>query len=43
MSNIQLYLNDQLVDLSDDNPIALTFQINNGRSEESTGEYLQPV
>lgn len=29
MNHIQLYLNDQLVDLSDDNPIALTFQINN--------------
>jgi len=26
--NIQLYLNDQLADLSDDSPIALTFQIN---------------
>ncbi|WP_345948269.1 hypothetical protein ABDD95_15575 [Mucilaginibacter sp. PAMB04274] len=26
---MQLYLNDQLVDLSDDSPIALTFQINN--------------
>ncbi len=26
---MQLYINDQLVDLSDDNPIALTFQINN--------------
>jgi hypothetical protein len=29
MNNLQLYLNDQLVDLSDDSPIALTFQINN--------------
>jgi hypothetical protein len=29
MEQLQLYLNDQLVDLSDDNPIALTFQINN--------------
>lgn len=29
MTNIQLYLNDQLVDLSDDSPIALTYQINN--------------
>ncbi|MFD2145481.1 hypothetical protein [Mucilaginibacter antarcticus] len=29
MNNIQLYINDQLVDLSDDAPIALTFQINN--------------
>jgi hypothetical protein len=29
MNNIQLYINDQLVDLSDDSPIALTFQINN--------------
>jgi hypothetical protein len=29
MDQLQLYLNDQLVDLSDDNPIALTFQINN--------------
>lgn len=26
---MQLYINDQLTDLSDDNPIALTFQINN--------------
>lgn len=26
---MQLYINDQLVDLSDDHPIALTFQINN--------------
>jgi hypothetical protein len=26
---MQLYINDQLADLSDDNPIALTFQINN--------------
>ena len=29
MTNIQLYLNDQLADLSDDSPIALSFQINN--------------
>ncbi|WP_114940453.1 hypothetical protein [Mucilaginibacter endophyticus] len=29
MNQIQLYINDQLVDLSDDSPIALTFQINN--------------
>ncbi|MES2807039.1 MAG: hypothetical protein V4619_00340 [Bacteroidota bacterium] len=29
MTNIELYINDQLVDLSDDAPIALTFQINN--------------
>lgn len=29
MNDLQLYLNDQLVDLSDDSPIALTFQINN--------------
>jgi len=29
MDQLQLYLNDQLVDLSDDSPIALTFQINN--------------
>src|SRR5689334_15168261 len=29
MDQIQLYLNNQLVDLSDDSPIALTFQINN--------------
>ncbi|SDP48643.1 hypothetical protein SAMN05428975_1424 [Mucilaginibacter sp. OK268] len=29
MNQIQLYLNNQLVDLSDDSPIALTFQINN--------------
>jgi hypothetical protein len=28
MDQLQLYLNDQLTDLSDDNPIALTFQIN---------------
>jgi hypothetical protein len=28
MTSIQLYLNDKPVDLSDDNPIALTFQIN---------------
>jgi len=26
---IQLYINDQLVDLNDDSPVALTFQINN--------------
>ena len=29
MQTIQLFINDQLVDLSDDNPIALNFQINN--------------
>jgi hypothetical protein len=29
MNNIQLFINDYLVDLSDDSPIALTFQINN--------------
>jgi hypothetical protein len=29
MNQIQLYINDQLVDLTDDSPIALTFQINN--------------
>lgn len=29
MQRIQLYLNDQLCDLSDDSPMALTFQINN--------------
>ncbi|MEP6610800.1 MAG: hypothetical protein ABJA76_02915 [Mucilaginibacter sp.] len=29
MNQIQLYINDQLADLSDDHPIALTFQINN--------------
>ncbi|WP_158824728.1 hypothetical protein [Mucilaginibacter lacusdianchii] len=29
MNQIQLYLNDTLVDLTDDSPIALTFQINN--------------
>jgi hypothetical protein len=29
MNQLQLYLNDQLADLSDDSPIALTFQINN--------------
>src|SRR5476651_1090256 len=29
MDQLQLYINDQLTDLSDDNPIALTFQINN--------------
>jgi hypothetical protein len=29
MNDIQLFINDQLVDLSDDSPIALTFQINN--------------
>ena len=28
MTNIQLFLNDKPVDLSDDSPIALTFQIN---------------
>lgn len=29
MNQIQLFINDQLVDLNDDSPIALTFQINN--------------
>jgi hypothetical protein len=29
MNHIQLFINDNLVDLSDDSPIALTFQINN--------------
>lgn len=29
MNDLQLYIDDQLVDLSDDSPIALTFQINN--------------
>ncbi|WP_295711011.1 hypothetical protein [Mucilaginibacter sp.] len=29
MEQLQLYINDQLADLSDDSPIALTFQINN--------------
>lgn len=29
MNQLQLYLNDQLVDLADDSPVALTFQINN--------------
>jgi hypothetical protein len=29
MNELKLYINDQLVDLSDDSPIALTFQINN--------------
>jgi len=29
MDQLKLYINDQLVDLSDDTPIALTFQINN--------------
>src|SRR6187551_3213859 len=29
MTQLQLYINDQLVDLADDNPVALTFQINN--------------
>ncbi|MDN3582765.1 hypothetical protein [Mucilaginibacter flavus] len=29
MEQLQLYINDSLVDLSDDSPIALTFQINN--------------
>src|ERR1700753_602841 len=28
MDQLQLYINDQLVDLNDDSPIALTFQIN---------------
>ena len=29
MNHLQLYINDQLVDLNDDSPIALIFQINN--------------
>ncbi|HTD41579.1 MAG TPA: hypothetical protein VK671_13210 [Mucilaginibacter sp.] len=29
MNQLQLYINDQLVDLNNDSPIALTFQINN--------------
>src|SRR5215469_15408241 len=29
MNQLQLYINDQLADLSDDSPVALTFQINN--------------
>ena len=29
MDQLQLYINDQLVDLSEDSPIALSFQINN--------------
>ncbi len=29
MNDLQLYINNQLADLSDDSPIALTFQINN--------------
>ncbi len=29
MNQLQLFINDQLVDLSNDSPIALTFQINN--------------
>ncbi|MFD2870861.1 hypothetical protein ACFS5N_00185 [Mucilaginibacter ximonensis] len=29
MNDLQLYIDDQLVDLTDDSPIALTFQINN--------------
>src|ERR1700748_2551653 len=29
MNQLQLYINDELVDLSDDSPLALTFQINN--------------
>ncbi|MEB0262653.1 MULTISPECIES: hypothetical protein [unclassified Mucilaginibacter] len=29
MNQLQLYLNDELVDLADDSPVALTFQINN--------------
>ncbi|GAA4093232.1 hypothetical protein [Mucilaginibacter panaciglaebae] len=29
MNDLQLYVDDQLVDLTDDSPIALTFQINN--------------
>jgi hypothetical protein len=28
MNQLQLYINDQLVDLADDSPVALTFQIN---------------
>jgi len=28
MTQLQLYINDQLVDLADDSPVALTFQIN---------------
>ena len=29
MNQLQLFINDQLVDLADDSPVALTFQINN--------------
>lgn len=29
MNQLQLYINDELVDLADDSPVALTFQINN--------------
>src|ERR1700758_1089094 len=29
MNQLQLFINDELADLSDDSPIALTFQINN--------------
>src|SRR3954468_24498817 len=29
MNQLQLYINNQLADLADDSPIALTFQINN--------------
>src|ERR1700743_3832842 len=29
MNQLQLYINEQLVDLNDDSPIALTFQSNN--------------
>jgi hypothetical protein len=29
MNHLQIFINDQLVDLADDSPIALTFQINN--------------
>src|SRR6202012_1056287 len=29
MNQLQLYINEQLVDLNDDSPIALTFQVNN--------------
>lgn len=29
MTNLQVYIDDQLVDLSDDSPVTLTFQINN--------------
>jgi hypothetical protein len=29
MNQLQLYINDELIDLADDSPVALTFQINN--------------